>query len=92
MLPLRSHDIGRPISYVHDQLSAAVWRFPFCKWRRGYPGVTRVTPVWKLRKVVKVLAAGGTCRQAAHRAKVSLTRVIELKRAVMAWKDPDDER
>jgi hypothetical protein len=100
MLPLREEYAAVPTSYQHDHLSAARWRFPFASWRRQTYGrdalgrfqgnAARVTPVRRLRMVVKVLANGGTCRQAAHRAHVSLSTVVELKRAVMAWKDPDD--
>jgi hypothetical protein len=43
------------------------------------------------RKIVRLLAKGATSRQAAKRARVSLTVVVALRRAVMQWEDPDDE-
>lgn len=43
------------------------------------------------RTIVRMLAKGATSRQAAKRARVSLTVVVALRRAVMQWEDPDDE-
>jgi hypothetical protein len=82
-----AHDRLRlPISVAHEKLSAAVWRFPF----RAVRANQNVLTVRRQRAAVRMLAQGATVRQVMKRLRMGPWTVVELRRAVLAWDDPDD--
>jgi transposase-like protein len=63
----------RMVSWEHEHLQAAVWRYRFRPAR--------------LRRAAQALADGKGMRAAARAAHVSLTVVVQLRRDILAWRD-----
>jgi hypothetical protein len=77
---------GTPVSSEHDKLGAAVYRFS----RKARPHGHEQLPRHKLRRIVRLLAAGTPHRAIAAKVHVQLSTITRLRREVRRWKDPDD--
>lgn len=84
-----------PISYAHEHMGAASWRMPRIGTVRDKDGHGRAfgrhVDLHQQRRILRMLAFGASTRSAAAEVKVSLTLVGAIRRAALAWKDPDDE-
>jgi len=82
---------GTPVSSEHDKLGAAVYRLPLSQKRPGPRGGRPTVPVWKQRRIVRLLAAGVPRAVIAVKVHTSNRTVDELRARVRRWKDPDDQ-
>jgi DNA-binding NarL/FixJ family response regulator len=86
----------RMVSYAHAQLGAASWRMPRVTNVPDLRGLGRGAfrrrlTLKRQRRILRLLADGATVRQVAKATRTNFTVIAHVRKAALAWKDPDDE-